>query len=246
MGGSDMEDAGNIVTGLSLLSFGAALIGPIITLVIIFGIIGAVRRRTNPAGSSPRPVASLVKWGCGLLALLPVSGFGGLMVATAGGALHPPLIMAAAPYVCDGTVELQSQSYSYKPGQRGVSRTFYCNHPDGSQSDITLASIGAATIYYSLIFLPFLLVASLLLGLLARNRLPKLSASIRAQNIDALRAQLGERLHVDADFVRRARDVPPDEGDVAARLARLQSLRDEGLISEAEYQAKRAEILTKL
>ena len=241
-----MADAGNIVTGISLLTAGAALIGPIITFIVIFTIIGAVRRRANPASPAPRLVASLAKWGCGLLALLPIAGFGGLMVATAGGALHPPLIMAAAPYVCDGTVELQSQNYSYKPGQRGVSRTFYCNHPDGSQRDITLASIGAATIYYSLIFLPFLLGGSLLLGLLARNRLPKLSAGIRAQNIDTLRAQLGERLHVDADFVRRQSDAPAEEGGVAARLARLQSLRDEGLISEGEYQAKRADILAEL
>lgn len=241
-----MADSGSFVTGISLLTAGAALIGPIITCILIFTIIGALRRRINPASPAPHPAATLAKWGCGLFALLPIAAFGGLMVATAGGAIHPPLVMAAAPYVCDGTVELQSQNFSYKLGQRGVSRTFYCNHPDGSQSDITLASIGAATVYYTLIFLPFLLAGSLLLGLLARNRLPQLSAGLRAQNIDALRAQLGERLRVDADFVRRQRDAPPDEGDVAARLARLQSLRDEGLISEGEYQAKRAEILAAL
>jgi hypothetical protein len=40
--------------------------------------------------------------------------------------------------------------------------------------------------------------------------------------------------------------VSPSVGDVQKRLTELQQLRDAGLISEAEYQAKRAEILGSL
>src|SRR3546814_15448177 len=86
------------------------------------------------------------------MVLLPICAFGGVMVASAGGAIHPPLVTVAAPYVCDGTVETQSQNYSYKTGQQGVARNIFCIDPVGERRDITLLTVGAAAVCYSLFF----------------------------------------------------------------------------------------------
>ena len=66
------------------------------------------------------------RFGVTLLGVLPVSLFVGLMFATAGVAVHPPLAFVATPFVCDGIAEVESQHYSYRPGQSGVTRTLWC------------------------------------------------------------------------------------------------------------------------
>jgi hypothetical protein len=165
------------------------------------------------------------------------------MVASAGGAIHPPLVTVAAPYVCDGTIETHSQNYSYKPGQSGVTRTILCIEANGTSRDISLRTIGAAAVYYTLIFL----AAGLVLIFLVRLLKPHRSAEPRPDIVAELGRRMAERLRTDADIVRRPA-APPDAdgGGVEARLRHLQSLRDGGLISEEEYRAKRAEILGDL
>lgn len=67
------------------------------------------------------------------------------MIATAGGAVYPPVIQPGAAWVCrQGQVRVDSQGYSYKPGQQGILRTVVCKEPDGSERDVTLPSIAAA------------------------------------------------------------------------------------------------------
>lgn len=235
---------------LGMVAF-ALLLGPASLLAL--GLIGrfVLRRGASggAAGGLPRPIARI---GCGVLLLLPVCAFGGIMVASAGGAIHPPLVSVAAPYVCDGTVETQSRSYSYRPGQQGVAHTISCLDADGARRDITLRAIGAASLYYSLI----LLAAALALWGLMRLLKPRRPGG-GGQDAETLRRYLAERLRTDADIVRRrtgsADDIAStgdtnsaDAGSPEDRLRRLQALRDGGLISEAEYQAKRADILAGL
>ena len=57
--------------------------------------------------------------------LVAVSLFAGVMARTAGAALFPSMFRVAGPLICAGEIDIVSQSYSYKPGQRGVSRTVY-------------------------------------------------------------------------------------------------------------------------
>src|SRR3546814_13771862 len=117
-----------------------SLAGPVILLILFLTGRAAVRRGKDGArpGGPPRPVA---QFGCGLLLLVPVCAFGGIMVASAGGAIHPPLVTVAAPYVCDGTVEAQSRNYSYKPGQQGVARTIFCLDQNGGRRAIPLTAV---------------------------------------------------------------------------------------------------------
>lgn len=69
-----------------------------------------------------------------------------------------------------------------------------------------------------------------------------------AEALAAFEAMTGMDLNGDGAVGAPAAQARDDAAapDGADRLRRLQALRDDGLISEAEYQAKRAEILGKL
>ncbi|HWK61847.1 MAG TPA: SHOCT domain-containing protein [Eoetvoesiella sp.] len=69
------------------------------------------------------------------------------MIASAGGALHPPLLTVAAPVLCDGDMDITSRSYSYKPGQHGTSHTIRCER-QGRAEEVTLRAIGVSTLIY--------------------------------------------------------------------------------------------------
>lgn len=109
----------------------------------------------------------------------------------------------------------------------------------GERRDITLRAIGAATIYYTLIFFAVALVLLILVRLLK----PRRPAGIDSPVLAELRQSMADRLHTDADIVRRPAAPDVEGGKVEDRLRHLQSLRDGGLVSEEEYRAKRADIL---
>lgn len=238
-----------------------------------------------------------------------LSLFAGLMIATAVGAMFPPVVLPAASLICDGAVELQSQGYSYKPGQRGVSHLISCVGADGSRESITLATVGVAWLLYSALVFVLLSLWHMLSGAIARKdggaqdfSLPDLGTppaappspvftgspstgarepgvftttrttvsvddAVKLQGLaglsDVLRQTLGGKM---ADMVgealeqakkqsRNGQPIVIDGGthilqggapDAASRLRALQALRDQGLISSAEYEAKRADILGSL
>jgi len=222
------------------------LLGPAILLILVLGGRAALRGKARGiAPGSPSPVA---RTGCGLMALLPICAFGGVMVASAGGAIHPPLVTVAAPYVCDGTVETRSQNYSYKPGQQGVAHHIFCTGPDGERRDITLRTVGAAAVYYTLLLFPIVLLLAMIVRRTVRSRIADMSNRVGSQGMADLKAVMAERLRIDADIVRRTgtRRADANEETIENRLQHLQSLRDGGLISEEEYQVKRTEILSSL
>ena len=213
----------------------------------------------------------LSRFGLTLLAVLPASLFVGLMFATAGFAVHPPLAFIATPLVCAGEVEVESQSYSYRPGQRGVTRTLWCLSDDGgpagkpAREDITgSAMLAAFAVYSAIAFVPLQLLAWRL-----RRRVAGLfrwkgarvvpgggaaGAADAGVDLSAILAQVAEAVERgDARVTVRNMEVgardeggPVDEEDPAERLVQLKRLYDRGLITAAEYQAKRAAIVSRL
>ena len=243
---------------------------------------------------------------------LGLSLFVGLMIATAVGAVFPPVILPAASLICDGAVELQLQAYSYKPGQRGVSHLISCTQAGGSSESITLATIGVAWLGYSALLFVLLSLWRLLSGAIARRgddaqdfsqpgssappSAPSASATpsftgsspvstrepgvfattqttvsvddtVKLQGLtglsDVLRQTLGgkmaemvgEALEQAKHQPRRGKPIVIDGGthiiqsgrqDAVSRLRALKALRDEGLVSSAEYEAKRTDILRGL
>ena len=142
------------------------LITTALSLVLPFFIMRVVLRKFGMS-SNLTPGSVLLRWFPGLRWwwVLGISLFCGLMIATAGGAVYPPLVQPGAEWVCrQGQVRVDSQGYSYKPGQQGVSRTVVCKEPDGSERDVALPSIAAAFVMYSLVLFVLMALWQLLRG----------------------------------------------------------------------------------
>lgn len=208
--------------------------------------------------------AARVVGGVALLAilgiLLAISLFVGLMLATAGGAVHPPLYRAGAALACDGAFEIESQRSSYKPGQSGVQHAIHCRDArSGTREEITLRAIGAAFLVYSGAAFALGLVPALLLarafgrGVRRLPRwwqgMPKASAARivvngREVRADDLPPEAREGL-AQAMALLGAASAPTTapSTDTADRLRALRRLYDEGVIDRREYEAKKVELL---
>ena len=203
--------------------------------------------------------------GCVWLIVLPVSLFIGLMIATAGMAIYPPVTAIATPLICSGEVAYESQRYSYRPGQQGITRTIYCRTGGAKDEgeDITMKAVGVSFLLYSAI--AFLLLFFIAMPLL-RRRFSRSIESTRAfassaassatgaagspVDLHSILARVAEAVERgDGKVVVRnmsfgAPDGPADDADASERLALLRQLRDQGLISAEDYEAKKAEILS--
>jgi hypothetical protein len=192
--------------------------------------------------------------------MLPASLFIALMIAGPGTAVYPPVSTWTAPLICSGNVEVQSEHYSVRPGENGVSRTIYCLSGEGkrARTEITWSAIGIAFLVYAAI--AFLALRFLVAPWLRRRADRALlsvgirspsdpSAPASAADLKAILAQVSEAVgRGGANVVARhaQADSPGDGNDLAERLAQLKQLRDQGLISAADYEAKKAEILARL
>ena len=169
--------------------------------------------------------------------LVAVSLFAGVMAGTAGAALFPSMFRVAGPLICAGEIDIVSQSYSYKPGQRGVSRTVYCVTNGGAErKDVTFRAVFASVLAYSVLALP---IVALLMAPLARRLSTAFSALTEATRLHRGLPRASIVMQAPAEASRSA-------DDTARRLAELKRLRDAGLITEADYEAKKAEILAAL
>jgi hypothetical protein len=159
-----------------------------------------------------------------MLSALGIGLFFGITVISIGiGAVLTPLQSISAPFVCGGPAELETQHYSYKPGQSGYTITWYCTDPEtGEKVDRTFPLILASGVIYG-VALGLVILAWGLTG--GQTVLSSLGS--------------GER-----STPPRARSI--GSSDSAARLEKLRELRESGLITEAEYSKKKAEILEEL
>lgn len=193
--------------------------------------------------------------------VLPASLFIGVMIASAGTALYPPVTGIATPLLCPGTVDIQSRGASYRPGEYTVTREIYCVSEDGkTREEITLKAVFASFIAYSLI--AFALLRFLALPLLRRRFRDALEGTRLRTSFDdpapgapvdlhAILARVSDAVEKgQANVVVRNMSFGApgaDElGDAASRLARLKALHDQGLITATDYETKKAEILSGL
>jgi hypothetical protein len=185
--------------------------------------------------------------------ILPASLFIGLMIAGPGTAVYPPVSTVAAPLICPGTVQVRSNYYSVRPGENGVSRTIYCSSGTDKAAageDITWKAIGIAFLLYSAI--AFLILRfGVAPWLRRRAERALLAAGISSPSNPSAAASAGDlRSILDqvADAARRRQaSVTPTSGEAPTeRLAQLKQLRDQGLITAEDYEAKKAQILSQL
>ncbi len=238
--------------------------------------------------------------GCGLIMVSAISLFIGLMIATAGFAIYPPVANIATPLTCDGQAVQESIGSSYRPGQYTVSRSIYCvsGGPKGAREDITMKTMGVAFLLYSAIAFVLLVLLGMVLRRKSRDlmKAPNLggatwsvrppgpgesggmtgttttvSDGVTISTGPASPADISSILAKVAEAVQRggpnvvvrnmsydaqtgnwtesggaAGEDGDESGDPGERLTRLKQLYDQGLITAAEYQQKRSEILSGL
>lgn len=229
--------------------------GSVIAVIVIIGVASVVvpnvmrvlvarrflSRPDGAATATPRRRPTR-KW-LALVPLVGVSLFSGLMVASVGGALYPPLTKITAPMICDGQFHINSSGYSYKPGQSGVSHQMTCIDPiSGRGKDVTLLVILCLTLISAgVVFVPLLVFAWFLGGLFRRLFSPP--ASIQSQGLGRDLLQMAEN----ANRARASREPPAsDDRDIEARLRELLRLRERGLIDANDYDNRKAQILSEL
>mgnify|MGYP001050901855 CR=1 FL=1 len=298
-------DGMGLGTGISLVTMVLTFVVPFFIFRVVFRRLGLSQARHSLFGSFWGRIG--FQWR--LLWWLLICGFIGLMIATAGGAIYPPVVQPAAQLLCDGEVSMKSQGYSYKPGQRGVAHTITCAEANGDQREITFQSVFfAAALYGAALFVLRLLwwllrgrgdapepdaatglSPSGAFGSPSRpggNDLGKALQGLSGVLGSAVATQIQEALNKahggHANVTINGREVPMNDAigqrladalqkassgkgvtvnsttvngqpmgdlpasDTATRLQQLKQLRDRGLISAAEFDAKRAEILRAL
>jgi hypothetical protein len=202
--------------------------------------------------------------------ILPVSLFAALMLAGPGTAVWPKMAAPGAAIVCgSGTVAYESYGASYRPGEYTVSRELFCQTGEGkdaARDEITFKAVAVSfLIYAAILFLLLQFVGRPIAARRWRRRLAEMglatppetpqSARFTSSGVSGGRPDISAILAQVSDAVRRGKadvhvqGVTVDEtngGDIAARLAQLKALRDQGLITAEDYEAKKAEILAGL
>ena len=160
--------------------------------------------------------------------MIGVSLFLGLMCVSLGTAFTP-LMAVGGPLVCGGgEFGIDSQAYSYKPGQSGTTRHPYCiDGQTGKKKDVTFPLIVVDTLIYgSIVFI--------LLAIVGR----KLKASV-TRAVASAAAPGATSINVLPGTMTSGRDG-------VQRLSELKEMRDSNLITDQEYERKKADILKGL
>lgn len=141
------------------------------------------------------------------------------------GAVFPSMNLVAKPFVCaNGSMTLDKQSYNPYPGKVVTTITWYCvDKASGTQKELGIfpMSLYAGTIYGVLLFVVVVIGMAL-----SANRKPA----------PAYHTGKAESIH---EHLRSSEDT-------LARMRELKELRTSNLISETEYEEKRAEILRSI
>jgi hypothetical protein len=170
----------------------------------------------------------------------------GLAIVTVGIAIWPKVAAPGAAILCGGGEAVyESRGAQYRPGDYIVSLEIYCRADAGRgpARDITLQAAGLSILVYAAA--GFLLVRFVLLPLALRRM--RRRAGQAADRIVARGPSAWPGTSTATGDGAGTGDAGEEEdGDIAARLAQLKALRDQGLITSRDYEAKKAELLAGL
>jgi hypothetical protein len=155
-----------------------------------------------------------------------VSLFVGFVIFTVGvGGVFPSIHKLTAPLVCRGEVQVKSVKYSYKPGQVGWTHHVYCDSESG-RKEITFLAVSTTG-----------LVASVIVFIILLFRMRK--SLTLSENSSTSTPDLNPGRKTASSGTGRT-------GSALERLTELKKTRDQNLISDAEYERKKTEIMDKL
>ncbi len=185
-------------------------------------------------------------------------------IAIGAGAAYPPLNTIAGPVVCPGgQMTVESTVYRPYPGRTITTRDWFCTDPStGAQRSLNFFEIDLASglVYGLALFVLVVLFMWLLPGVRASlsgeapaepqaQADPVLSAfqELKKNYVRRVTGMDEAQLAQLEKTVRKARSGGGSpSGSSARRLKELENLRASNLITLAEYQQKRAEILKGL
>ena len=189
--------------------------------------------------------------------LLPLSLGLGFFVAGIGTTMWAPVTSWAAGAFCSGKVIDDSDYYTTQSGGSGVHRHIVCvtgAGKDETRDDITFDGIAIAfPLYSALIFAALLIFAAPRMRRKAEARDSWSSFGDVSGGSDGAPQDLQDVAGLIAAAMRQGNVTvgtmtmgSPPHGNLADRLAELQQLHERGLISDADYEAKKADILSGL
>jgi len=160
-----------------------------------------------------------------LYAAMIGSLFIGFIIVSVGiGALIPSMHKLTAPLICRGEVDVDTTSYSVRPGETYWEHTIYCIKDKGGVDEITFPAIGVTGLVASAIIFAFWAYRW------RDTLIVKMDADYYAVREKALKL-----------LNKKNKESSPTE-----RLTELKKMRDANLISEAEYDRKKSEIMEEL
>lgn len=155
---------------------------------------------------------------------------GVIIIAIGFGAALPFINRVAAPFSCPGKdLQLSTETYSYRPGDTTTTSTWLCvDKATGAQTDVSFQTVAIAGVIYSVVLFVIWTIRSLFVKPSPASSIPR-------------PAQISGRA-VSASSAHKANVSDSALG----KLSELKQLYEANLITEQEYQQKKAEILEKL
>ncbi|GJQ51336.1 MAG: hypothetical protein HKUEN02_01830 [Anaerolineaceae bacterium] len=163
------------------------------------------------------------------------------------GAVFPSMNLIAKPFICPrGEMQLETQDYYPSPVETVTTLTWYCvDHTTGEKVELGLfpMSLYAGLIYGFLLFLVIYAGWKVWMYKLASQASPTHDSTTPKPNWER---DLAEQIHqTNMEFENRGARTKSSL-NALDRMKELKGMRDANLISEAEYEQKRAEILKEM
>lgn len=168
----------------------------------------------------------------------------GFMISVTGGVLYPPINKIAKPFVCaNGEMQVDEHSYYPSPGTTVTTIDWYCvNAAAGTQEAIPTLKLAlfAIPIYSLIVFFPSLGIVAYWKFVIAPRNLTK------NQEIN-MEAGTGQFQHMlNSDQRAHSTAIFSSRGPEFEELKKLKEMLDTGLITQQDYDQKKAEILKRL
>ena len=152
--------------------------------------------------------------------------FTGFIIISIGiGALIPSMHKLTAPLICRGEVDVDTTRYSIRPGETYWEHKIYCIKTGGGVDEITFPAIGMT-------------------GLVASAIIFAILAYRWRETLVVDKKDFGT-LATDLNFTKKYGKQKKQRSPLD-RLSELKKMRDQNLISEAEYDRKKTEIMEEL
>jgi hypothetical protein len=204
----------------------------------------------------------------GLQTLIPCLFFGWTLIAIAAGSIYPPINRIAKPFVCPrGTLDFEQTGYRPSPGTTVTTTTWVCT--DARSGTEKVIGVMALTIPAGLIdgLIAFVAVMAIVAAVqYRRGKYPRLekAAAARQEELETIQRMEREDLATPSangvamyqqlifdgrDITAMASEVRQMGGKVkqaAEELTQLKQLLSQGLITQQDYDQKKAEILKRL